>query len=87
MGVEKGKGTSLSRKKETAIRRTDDSGKITSYAGSKAKEDATKKPTTEAVNAAEVAAKKAAADAELKKNQEAAKKKKLSPLDIAMGRR
>jgi hypothetical protein len=74
--------------KETAIKRGDDAGGITVHTGAKAKDVSQQaKAKTERVNAAKIAAEKAAADAQHKKNQAEAKKKKLSPLDIAMGRR
>ena len=76
--------------KETAIKRGADAGGITVHTGAKAKEPAkTPPPQTERVDAAKIAAEKAAAEAQYKKNQEelAKKKKKLSPLDIAMGRK
>lgn len=61
-------------------------GGVTTYKGraQKKKED---KGETSKVDAAAIAAKKKADEEQLKKNQAEAKKKKLSPLDIAMGRR
>jgi len=68
----------------TALKRAADGGKVTAHTGKKKEEDAI---AQEAANAAKVAAEKAAADKAHKAGQEAAKKKKLSALDIAMGRR
>lgn len=60
-------------------------GGVTTYKGQAKKKKANE--STEKVDAAAIDAAKKAAEEQLKKNQAEAKKKKLSPLDIAMGRR
>lgn len=68
----------------TALSRANAGGDVKSYTGKKKEED---KAAQEAVNAAKVAAEKAAAEKARQAGAEKAKKKKLSPADIAMGLR
>jgi hypothetical protein len=70
-----------------ALAKTPSGIKVYSGATGK-KQEQTAKPQTSTVSAAAVAAAKAKADAEYKAAQEALKKKKkLTPLEIAMGKR